>query len=431
MPAQFRARPRRPLSRRPSGDDTSEVRPRVELVAPDQLQIREGGGCMSVFGLPFFAAGVFMLLVATGVVPMQGTEDLPSWGLPVIGLMSVAFTAVGGGLVFGRTWTTLDVTQRGVVTSKGLMVPMTSQFRALDDCRAVTLGFAGEDSDSPERFPVGLKSREGADLLLATFTDYAEARGCAAAAARHLGLDIEDASTDHAVRVPADGIDQALPDRPGFHAERPARPSNPRAEMHEQTDGVRIVIPNRPMSRIALAFSALPLGIPLVVGPALLDFFRRTHTPMAIGWVFIGFVTLCFGVLPIISAVNGFLRSHRGGTIVHASGRGVRVEERGAWRLRTLATLDAADILDVDYSTRESTVASAKRAVEHKLAESGRLQPGATSPRIDRLVDAAARWAKGRGIVVKARHGLTAFGQDLDDAEIRYLHSVVRRALRP
>jgi hypothetical protein len=408
------------------------VPPRFELVAPDRLQVREGGGCLSLFGLPFFGAGVFLLLVATGLVPMQDTEDLPAWGLPLIGLMSVAFAAVGGGLALGRTWITLDVTQRAVVTTKGLLVPMTSQARPLDDYTAVTLGFVGEDSDSHERFPVGLKARAGAHLPLATFTEYAEARGYAAAAARHLRLDVEDASTDHPVHLPAAGIDESLSERLASQPDRPVpRPPNPRAEVHQETDGVRIVIPNQPSSRVGLAFSAIPLAIALVVAPGLLDFFRRTHTPMAVGWAFIGFVTLCFGVLPVMAAVNGFLRARRGRTIVHITRRGVRVDEKGAWKVRTLATHAADDILDVDYSTRESTVASAKMAAVHKLAASGQPHPGSMSPRMERLIEAAARWAKGRGVVVKTRHGLTAFGHELDDAEIHYLHSVVRRALRP
>ena len=32
--------------------------------------------------------------------------------------------------------------------------------------------------------------------------------------------------------------------------------------------------------------------------------------------------------------------------------------------------------------------------------------------------------------MVKTRQGITSFGCDLDDEEVRYLHSVVRRALR-
>ncbi|HEY6506899.1 MAG TPA: hypothetical protein VIY56_02745, partial [Vicinamibacterales bacterium] len=404
--------------------------PRFELVAPDRLQIREGGGCLSLFGLPFFGAGVFLLLVSVGLVPMQDTEDLPTWGPLVIGLMGVAFTAVGGGLTLGRSWITLDVTQRTVLSSKGLLVPMTQHAQPLDDYAAVTLGFVGEDSDSHERFPVGLQARAGAHLPLATFTDYAEARGCAAAAARHLRLDIEDGSTDHTVRLRAELIDRSLSDRLASQPDPPVpSPSDPRAAVHHEADGVRIVIPNQPVSRVALAFSAMPLAIALWVGPGLLDFFRRTHTPMAMGWVFIGFMTICFGVSPIIAAVNGLLRARRGRTIVHITRRGVRIEEQGAWKLRTLATLEAADILDVDFSTRESTVASAKMATVHKLAATGQPHPGTMSPRMVRLIAAAARWAKGRGVVVKTRHGLTAFGHELDDAEIHYLHWVVRRAL--
>jgi hypothetical protein len=216
------------------------VRPRFELVAPDQLLIREGGGCLSVFGVPFFAAGVFLLLTATGLVAMKGTEDLERWGLAVIGLMGIAFTAVGGGLVFGRAWTTLDVTQRAVLKSKGLLMPMKETAVPLNDFTAVTIGFIEGDSDSADRFPVGLKARAGADLLLASFTDYAEARGYAAAAARHLRFDIEDASTDHAVHVSADDVDRPLRGHQSGRHERPASPpSNPRAQVHQETDGVQ------------------------------------------------------------------------------------------------------------------------------------------------------------------------------------------------
>jgi hypothetical protein len=48
---------------------------------------------------------------------------------------------------------------------------------------------------------------------------------------------------------------------------------------------------------------------------------------------------------------------------------------------------------------------------------------------MERLMTAASKWSKGRGVIVKSRQGLTTFGQGLDDDEIRYLHSVVRRAL--
>ena len=354
---------------------------RFEFVGSDRLQIREGGGALSLFGLPFFAAGVFLLLTAAGMIPVTGTERLEAWGLPVVGLMGVAFTMVGGGLVFGRGWVTLDVTQRLVLKSSGLLVPMRETSRPIDDYTAVIISFVEGDSDSADRFPVALKARAGVDLVLSSFTAYAEARAYAAEAARHLRFEIEDASTDHAARLQAGDVDRPLQAQRAAAQERPVNaPSDPRAEVHQETEGVRIVIPNPPMGRIALGFSMIPLAIPFVAAPSLLTFFRQTRTPEPIGWAFLGFLTLFFGVLPAATVVNGFLRSRRGGTVVHASRRGMRVEEKGAWRTRTVAEFDAADILDVDYSTRESALAATRKAVEHKLQESGRLSPEKISP---------------------------------------------------
>ena len=98
------------------------------------------------------------------------------------------------------------------------------------------------------------------------------------------------------------------------------------------------------------------------------------------------------------------------------------------WRTHTLATLAAGDIFDVDYGTRDTSVASTRRVVEQRIEEAGH-DPGSLSPRMERFMAAAARWGKGRGVIVKARGGLTTFGQDLEDDEIRYLHAVVRQAL--
>jgi hypothetical protein len=47
-----------------------------EHVTSDRLQIREGGGCMSAFGLPFFAAGVFVILSVAGVIPFSNASDV-------------------------------------------------------------------------------------------------------------------------------------------------------------------------------------------------------------------------------------------------------------------------------------------------------------------------------------------------------------------
>ena len=49
--------------------------------------------------------------------------------------------------------------------------------------------------------------------------------------------------------------------------------------------------------------------------------------------------------------------------------------------------------------------------------------------RVERLVATLTRFVKNKGLTIKTRKGLTTVGQGLGDDEIRYLHSVIRRAL--
>jgi hypothetical protein len=96
------------------------MRPSFRQVAPDRIQIRQGGGCLAIFGLPFFGAGVFMLLASLGIVSMSNEGDAP--GPVALPLMGLLFTAVGGVLCFGRAWTLVDGTRREVIKQRGLSV---------------------------------------------------------------------------------------------------------------------------------------------------------------------------------------------------------------------------------------------------------------------------------------------------------------------
>ena len=47
----------------------------VREVSPGRLQIREGGACLTLFGLPFLATGVFMMLARFGIVTMRSDGE--------------------------------------------------------------------------------------------------------------------------------------------------------------------------------------------------------------------------------------------------------------------------------------------------------------------------------------------------------------------
>ena len=402
------------------------------LATPDRLQIREGGGCMSVFGLPFFVAGVFLFLTMIGAVPISNADEMPAWGWPFMLLMAVAFTGVGGTLVFGRSWTTIDRAERQVIKQMGLLMPMHERIVRLDGYTVVRLGFEQGDSDTVDKFPVALKHPSGAVLPLCSCTDYAQARESAKAVAAHLRLEIEDASSDHPVRLTAGDVDtsfrQRLRREGAMHAD-PVRPPGARSQVTHDLGEVTLVIPSRPMHPLTIATTLIPIGIILAIGPPLSTFFKESNTPDPVGWAFLGFLALFFGVLPVSTIVGSFLRSRRGATIVEVTRERLRILERGIWRTRQIASFDTDDILDVDYSSRESSTASARRAAEEQAFAAHPDAPRVVSPRVDRIITKLARFARGKGVTLKTRTGITAFGQGLDDEEIRYLCSVVRRAL--
>jgi hypothetical protein len=405
--------------------------PSFTLVAPDRLRIREGGGCLSLFGLPFFAAGVLLLLAVSGVVPMGNAERLPAIAWPLLVLMGIAFTAVGGGLAFGRSWTTIDRSQSRIVKQWGLLIPMRERIVPLHGYSAVRLSVVEGDSDTADRFPIALTGQSGPDLPLFVSNAYAEARACAKTVAEHLHLDVEDASTDHPVRLPASLMDVPFRERLRRSGAPPAdteRPPGARIQVTREHGEVRVVVLPRPMRVLMLAAAGVPLAVLLVIGRPLATFFRQTRTPDPIAWLFLGFVALFFA-LPAMAVVNAFLRSRRGATIVVLSNHGLRIEERGAWRTRTIARFDAADILDVDYSSRTSSLEAARHTAEQQVLQSHPSASTTMSPRVERLLDALTRFAKGQGVIVKTRTSLTTFGQGLDESETRYLHSVICRSL--
>jgi hypothetical protein len=147
--------------------------------------------------------------------------------------------------------------------------------------------------------------------------------------------------------------------------------------------------------------------------------------------IFFAVLFFGFGVLPVVSTVARWVRSRVGRSIVTISTEELRVEERGIVRTRTVTALSASEILDVDYSTKESMMTSARRSAEAETATMRKIPSSAAAagPNTEWVFGILSRLLKGRGIVVKTRKGLTTFGEGLADDEIQYLHAVVRRAL--
>jgi len=208
-----------------------------------------------------------------------------------------------------------------------------------------------------------------------------------------------------------------------------SRPRDARSQVTRSGDTVTIVLPLPRTHWLWLAAGLIPMAVLAFIVPGFARFFRQSQTTDPVSWMFLGFLTLFFGILPTLTALNAFLRSRRGATTIEISKLRVLIRQRGAWTTSTTASLEAADILDVDYTSRESALAAARRAAEQQVMQSYPDHTGTAAPRVERLVAALTRFVRNKGLTIKTRKGLTTVGQGLDDEEIRYLHSLIRRAL--
>ncbi len=402
----------------------------IKEVGPGRLQIREGGGCLTLFGLPFFATGIFMMLASFGVVTMRSDGEAVTQATAF--LLGVLFTFVGGVLTFGRSIATIDIGQQVITKQWRILLPVRTWTYQLGDYTTVTLAFVRGDSDSADKYPIGLKGSAVAPLPLCSPTQYAEARQYAAAVARHLGLDVEDTSTDHPARVTASEVDATLQDRlrATTSAPSPARPSRMMSEVSDADGSVRITIPMPPLNPVAIIGGLFPA----VVATSMLGWLGFFSSPRPLTLperIFFAVLFFGFGLLPAVSVVTRWLRSRVGRTIVTVSTQEVRVQERGIFRTRMVTAINASDILDVDYSTKESMMTSARRSAEAETATMRKIPSSSATagPNTEWVFGVLSWFLKGKGIIVKTRKGLTTFGEGLADDEIQYLHAVVRRAL--
>src|SRR5919106_4865144 len=122
--------------------------PSFRQITPGRLEVREGGGRIAIFGLPFLSVGVVAALIGVDVIPLQNHQILGGTSVAALLVIGLTFTLIGGTLVFGRSWTTLSSADRTIVKQAGLILPMWTQTYRVDDYNGVLLDFVRGDSDS-------------------------------------------------------------------------------------------------------------------------------------------------------------------------------------------------------------------------------------------------------------------------------------------
>lgn len=364
-----------------------------------------------------------MLLASVGILPFQADDTVPSWSFLALGAMGVVFTLVGGHLALGRRWIIVDTRRARIVQQWGLLVPLQTTERRLDDFEHVVLHLEQGDADTSDRFPVLLTSASGqTEIRLSSATTYEDARRQAAYLATFLQWPLEDRTTEHHEVLTPDTVNLPWVERRRelLIVDNVPRPFHLSSQITRTSTGVMIVIPGRGFHPASLIGVVILFMIVLFVAPGLFRFLRTTETPDVVGCVIFSPLMLFFVVLPLVEVVNAIARARRGRTTLTVDTSGVTIEERGAWRTVT-TTIPSGEIMDLDYHTAQATWASAMASL-----------PSQTTPQ-----PSLARWllarlkplATSQGVMLKTTRGIITVAAGLPDEEVCYLHQLIAQAL--
>ena len=397
------------------------------------LETRSGGGCLSLFGIPFLMAGLFIMTIPLGLIPFEERPEGPLFTVLIV-LFGSVFAVVGAALVFGRSGIILDRGRGRIVRWWGLLVPMRRVEHMLDSVRQVEMDFSRGDSDSADTWPVKL-SGEGIakPITVVQPTGFAEARQAAEELARFLRKPLVDTSAGERVTRDPEHLDEPWRDRVRRtgQAKAPVPPEPPgmRTRVERTAEGYVFHIPGPPLRW----FHYLPVLFPVVFAAAVAWFFLpallRLPMPDVIRYVVLGFIGLFFVAGPVVSALLNVLRLKNRFERVTVTKAFLRVESLKQGK---------RSAVEIPVDELEDLVAPAARSLMDSVEVPGmkKAPPGDTgTPRmpdgrpVPRLLLSIMKTAGSRGITARSDRAVAEFAAGLDEAETAYLFALTRAAI--
>ncbi len=306
---------------------------------PDVWQNKTHGGCLFLFGLPFLAVGIAMLI---GLGESSG--DAPEYVRYIFGGV---FAIAGLFVMFARKKITIDRRTMMVTTKTTIFIPIKKKEYPLGKFERVTLSKEVRRSDKSTYtvYPVRLSGGEGAagvdDFLIEEPQNDNNARKLAEEMSAFLGLELVDSSSGSPITRGPDTLDENLRQkawRTGDKNELPDMPAEAmRSVIRPGVDGTVIEIP--PVGYRAISFLAL---IPALIfsGFVYFMFFRKflDSSSGKVGQkpdlVFLVFI-ICFMALPLLITLIGiFLRARKRSRVTFSS-TFLRVDEIGLIKTTT------------------------------------------------------------------------------------------------
>jgi hypothetical protein len=400
---------------------------------PDSMETTSGGGCLSIFGLPFLLAGLFIMQTPLGIIPVAYDRN-NAW-MPLFFLIfGGVFTTVGAGLVFGRSGIIIDRTRGRIVQWWGLLVPMKRTVTMLEGIRHVEMNFSEGDSDTADSWPVRL-SGEGIPkpIDVANPLSFAEARQLAEELSRFLHKPLVDSSTGERVTRDPEHLDESYRDRARRTGEAaatvPSEPPGMRTRVERTGEGYVLHISGPPLSGLHY----LPVLLPLVFAGAVAWFFLPAlltlPMPDWIRYFFLGFIGLFFIAGPVVSALLNVLRLKNQFERITVTKAFLRVEALKQGKRSTV---------EIPVDELEDLVAPTVRSVMDTIEVPGmkKVPLGNTgTPRmpdgrpVPRFLLSLMKMKGSKGILARSDKTAVEFAGGLDEAEVAYLFALIRKTI--
>ena len=396
------------------------------------LEIRRGGGCISIFGLPFLLAGLFIMQIPLGIIPM---EDSPG-AIPsiIIVLFGSIFAAVGTCLVFGRSGIIIDRGRGRVLQWYGLLVPMKRTEYMLDSIRQVEMSFSRGDSDSAATWQVKLSGEEIAKpISVLQPTNFTEARQLAEELSRFLRKPLVDSSTGESVTRDPEHLDESYRDRVRRTGEAvsvlPPEPSTMRSRVERTGDGVIVHISGQAKSGIYY----IPVFFSLVFAGIVVWFFLlpiiASPMPGFIRYVFLSFISLFFIAGPVISVLLRVFRLKKEFERIIITKDVLRVEALKQGKHATT---------EIPVSELEDLVAPTLREVMNNTETPGMKKVSLGDTGTPRMPDgrpmpsfmlSLIKMVGSKGIIARSDKAVVEFASGLDEAEIAWIFALIRKTI--
>lgn len=361
---------------------------------PDLFETKSGGGCLSLFGLPFLLIGLGA--VAASVAGAIGDSS----GLPLLfGVpFGLIFATVGGSLVFGRAGLRIDRKAGTIEKWWGLLKPMRSKRYALAevDCVGLFRELRRSKNSTYTVFPVRIALASGAKVDVSAGQVRNKARAEAEALAKFARRPLEDHSEGATTRRGYEELDLSIRDRFRAGSLPGDIPEVPKGLVSRiQFDGARLEIEippsgfSLPVAIVALALLAFAGFVATVAAGAM----------SAGGAVWAAVFAGLFGLLPAAFAVAAFASMFLVRERIVATSEGL--ERARGWPKPRTVILPAAAIEDIRLANvRDSTGGTGGKAV-----------------------------ADGWSIVVETDERTARVGRNLGREEAEYLLALIRATL--